>query len=127
MDKNENLEVEEKEEVTPVAQFDDREDDAKINYENSVQEKKVFFANCLIANITKVVFAIICYIFTTKTGSFGTILFMVATFYFMPIGIIRTFVYAYRFAHAKDYVAFDNDYVAIDLFHFMHRHLARKK
>lgn len=116
----------EEKDTSPVVEFDDSEDEKKLAYEKSIQEKKIFFANCLISNITKIVFAIICFIFTPKTGVLGTFLFAIAIFYFLPIGVIRTFVYAYRLTHVKDYIAYDNDFVAVDLFHFMHRHLKRK-
>lgn len=114
-----------KDEETSITQFDDSEDEKKLAYEKSIQEKKIFFTNCLISNLTKLVFAIICFIFTTKTGVLGTVLFIIALFYFLPIGVIRTIVYAHRLAHAADFVGFDNDYVAVDLFHFMHRHLKK--
>ena len=118
--------VEAKDVVTPIMEFDDTEDEKKIAYAKNLQEKKIFFTNCLISNITKIVFAIICFIFTQKTGVIGTFLFIIALFYFLPIGVIRTIVYAHRLIHVKDYVSFDNDFVAVDLFHFMHSHLKRK-
>ena len=116
----------EEKDTSPVVDFDDSEDEKKLAYEKSIQEKKIFFANCLISNITKLVFAAVCFIFTTKTGVLGTFLFVIAIFYFLPIGLIITIVYAYRMAHVKDYIAYDNDFVAVDLFHFMHRHMKRK-
>ena len=116
----------EQNDTSPIIEFDDTEDEKKIAYEESLREKKIFFSNCIVSNVTKIVFAIICLIFTTKIGALGTFLFAIAVFYFLPVGIIRTFVYSYRLAHAKDYVAYDNDLVAVDLFHFMHRHLKRK-
>ena len=90
------------ENTEPLIDFSKVEDG--YDYEKRAKEVKDYLKNQMQIRLLEFIIGIAFLILTTKTGPLGAILFMVAIFYLIPDGLIKSIVYIHRYRHYKDFV-----------------------
>ncbi len=94
--------------VQPIIDFSKTEEGPD-NYSEKGKQVKDFLKNQMQTRLLEFFIGILFIVLTTKTGVLGSILFMVAIFYLIPDGLIKSIVYIYRYKHYEDYIE-SNDY-----------------
>ena len=94
--------------IQPVMDFSKTEE-APDNYAQKGKQVKDFLRNQMQTRLLEFFIGILFIFLTTKTGVLGSTLFMVAIFYLIPDGLIKSIVYIYRYRHYEDYIE-SNDY-----------------
>lgn len=94
--------------IEPIMDFSKTED-TSFDYVQRGKEVKAFLKNQMQTRLLEFFIGILFIFLTTKTGVLGSILFMVAIFYLIPDGLIKSIVYIYRYRHFEDYIE-SNDY-----------------
>lgn len=94
--------------IQPIIDFSKTED-TSFDYVQRGKDVKAFLKNQMQTRLLEFLIGILFIILTTKTGVLGSILFMVAIFYLIPDGLIKSIVYIYRYRHFEDYIE-SNDY-----------------
>ena len=94
--------------IQPIMDFSKTED-GSYDYIQRGKEVKAFLKNQMQTRLLEFFIGILFIFLTTKTGVLGSILFMVAIFYLIPDGLIKSIVYIYRYRHFEDYIE-SNDY-----------------
>ena len=94
--------------VQPIMDFSKTED-SSFDYAQRGKDVKAFLKNQMQTRLLEFFIGILFIFLTTKTGVLGSILFMVAIFYLIPDGLIKSIVYIYRYRHYEDYIE-SNDY-----------------